>query len=407
MTFSAKTQKLLSQRWLFVFGIVLVTVISLLEISRGRAYNYEIFLRGTSELWQGINCYTPEFMERNVYTLLPEKHMTEFLYLPPFALPFVVFKLFPVWLGALLWNLFNFVCFFLVMRRLPGLTDRHRSLCFLYLLFVMAQNVFSFQYNFTVLNMFLLTFLLLEKRRFWWAILVITFSGITKVYGLFMLPMLLFYPQFWRNVARTIACTLLWLCLPVIFGGPQHLIDLYEHWLQYIISHADSRPFSTVRHLIRTYTGYDMAAYENILLAAAGIFASLPILLRFKWLGATLQRRYQVFGILIALPVLWGGHTELVTFLIPMAGYFLWCVARGEVATVDKVLLVLSVIILGMVPIDVLCPSVVLKTLIFDNANKTGLVANVILLLVIWTRMVWLTYGESLGSGCRQEVEAS
>ncbi|MCF0188928.1 MAG: DUF2029 domain-containing protein [Bacteroidaceae bacterium] len=386
--------KYLSAKHLFIFGALLVTAISALEVSRGRAYNYEIFLRGTSELWQGLDCYSEAFRERNSFVLSPDKQMTEFLYLPAFALPFVVFLAMPVWLGAMVWNVFNYVSFFLILRYMPGLADRNRTQCFLFLLFIMAQNVFSFQYNFTVLNMFLLSFLLLEKERYWWAILLLTFSGVTKIYGFFLMPILLFYPQFWKNVARTAVCLAAWLLLPVVFGGWQHLTTLYEHWFGYIIGHADTRDFSSVRQLLRVYLGYDMAAYENIMLGAVGILTSLPILLWAKRLGATLEQRYQVFAILIALPVVWGGHTEKVTFLIPMAGYFLWCVSRGALTLTDKVLLWSSFFLFGIVPIDILCPSAVLHTLIFDNDANTGLMLNVILILLIWCRMVWKSYVE-------------
>ena len=380
--------KYLTQRNLFLLGVVIALAVSLLEISRGRAYNYEIFLRGTQELWRGINPYTLDFMTRNHYVMKPEALMTEFIYLPAFALPFAVFTLLPVWLGALLWNVFNYVSFFLILRHLPALTDHHRQLVFLFMLPLMAQNMFSFQYNFTVANMFLFAFLLLERERYWWAILIITFSGITKIYGFVMVPMLLLYPQLWKNIGRTVACTALWVVLPVVFAGPQHLVSLYTHWLDYILTHAESRVFFTVRQITRVFTGFDMGAWENIMLAAVGLIVSIAILCRCKTLSATLSRRYCVLGTLISLPILWGGHTELVTFIIPMAGFLLWYFTTPRTTLFDHILLWAAFIILGIVPIDILCPVALKNILIYDYATDTGLFLNVIVTMVMWVRMI-------------------
>ncbi|MCF0192901.1 MAG: DUF2029 domain-containing protein [Prevotella sp.] len=380
--------KYLTQRNLFLFGAVIALAVSLIEISRGRAYNYEIFLRGTQELLDGINPYTLDFMTRNHYVMKPESTMTEFLYLPAFALPFSLFTLLPVWLGALLWNVFNYVSFFFILRYLPSLTDKHRKMIFLFMLPLMAQNMFSFQYNFTVANMFLFSFLLLEREKYWWAILIITFSGITKIYGFVMLPILLLYPQLWKNIGRTIACIALWILLPIIYGGPQHLVSLYTNWLDYILVHAESRIFFTIRQIIRVYTGFDMGAYENILLIAVGIIVSLAILLRYKTLRATLSSRYCVFGILISLPILWGGHTELVTFIIPMAGFLLWYFTTESTTLYDKILLWAGFIILGVVPIDILCPVSIKNILIYNYDTDTGLFLNVIVAMLMWVRMI-------------------
>ena len=385
----AKFDKYVTLRGVFIFGLVLAVVISALEISRGRCYNYEIFARGVQELWQGLNPYVG-FMDRHVYEGMPERHLDNFIYLPAFGLPFV-FALLPWWLGAFVWNVFNFVCFCAAVRLLPGLTARRQRLVLLFALPLMCQNLFSFQYNITVVNLFLFAFVLLERQRYWWALLLVAFTAVTKIYGLVIFGMVLFYPQFWRNVGRSVVCLVLLALSPMIFGGWEHMVTLYGDWYAALVRHEVRSYFDTVSRVAHLYLGIDLLQQygQAVLCLVALAIAALAIWRR--KVVCTLDKRYQMLGILIVLPVLWGNNTEPVTFLLPVVGYLLWYTHTENLAWWDEVVFWCMLVFLCLLPIDIVCPRSVYHILIYNLETDTGLSLNVITLLAAWLRMVQTT----------------
>src|SRR5690606_27918011 len=134
-----------------------------------------------------------------------QHHGRFFLYTPIFSVLYTPFTLLPNWLGPFVWNIFNFSLFFAAIFQLPE-TFTHRQQCnmFLFTLLIIGQSLLSFQFNITVAYIFLFAYGLMERKQFFWAILLIMISGMTKVYGIFQLGLLLCYPQFWRNTLYAI-----------------------------------------------------------------------------------------------------------------------------------------------------------------------------------------------------------
>ena len=72
--------------------------------------------------------------------------------------------------------------------------------------------------------------------------------------------------------------------------------------------------------MVHLYLGSDLLQQygQAVLCLVALAIAALAIWRR--KVVSTLDKRYQMLGILIVLPVLWGNNTEPVTFLLPVVG---------------------------------------------------------------------------------------
>ena len=206
----------------YLIGLVLGMAATCIELARGRAENLVDFRDATQLFWQGITAYTPEYVELHSGRF--------FIYSPVFNILFTPFAFLPRWISGILWNFCNYSLLFLAIRNLPGhLKDKSTQIA-LYLLLIIVESLFCFQYNMVVCYIFLWAFILLERDRPFWAVLLIMISATTKIYGIVELGLLLCYPKFWRNMGYAVLCGIGLLLLPVMQTGIDGLIPWYMEW---------------------------------------------------------------------------------------------------------------------------------------------------------------------------------
>ena len=363
---------------LYTLGIVLTLAISILEASRGRALNFYIYSEATLDFLGGLNPFVG-WSERHTLDV--------FLYLPPFNTLFTPFALLPQWLGAIVWNLLNFNLLFLAISAVCRLRGKTMRFMMLYVILVMAQALFSFQYNITIAYIFLFSFILLERGQYWWALLLIVISGATKVYGFFELALFVCYPQFWRNVGRGVLLLVAVLLLPALtVGFVGGIAQLYEGWFTAINVHS-YRPFETMTRLILVYTHIDTYDIGNLIFAIVALALTMAIIFMRKRFRTT-EQRAQLLGIIMVTIILWGTNSERNTYIIAILGHALWYINTERHNMLDKILIASNFILITLIPIDILCPRAVL------NLLMNGLVLNVLSMLVTWIRMLYVTFAE-------------
>lgn len=196
----------LNRRNIFILGFVLTFVLTLLEVSHGKQYNFFTFQNGTFDFWKGEDPYGVE--------------KYDFLYGPLFAILFAPFAYLGMTVGPFVWNLFNFSMFFCAIFTLPRLTENQKCQTYLYTAMILATTQMSMQFNPVVAYLFLFAFTLLERGKPFWAITLILISGFCKIYGIFELALLLCYPKFWRNILFTIVLAAVFVFLPLVSIEP-------------------------------------------------------------------------------------------------------------------------------------------------------------------------------------------
>ena len=257
----------------------------------------------------------------------------------------------------------------------------------LYVILVMAQALFSFQYNITIAYIFLFSFILLERGQYWWALLLIVISCATKVYGFFELALFVCYPQFWRNVGRGVLLLVAVLLLPALtVGFVGGIAQLYEGWFTAINVHS-YRPFETMTRLILVYTHIDTYDIGNLIFAIVALALTMAIIFMRKRFRTT-EQRAQLLGIIMVTIILWGTNSERNTYIIAILGHALWYINTERHNMLDKILIASNFILITLIPIDILCPRAVL------NLLMDGLVLNVLSMLVTWIRMLYVTFTE-------------
>lgn len=355
---------------LYILGITIAFIATLLETVRLRYMNYLVYTDSTIDFWKGINPYTQEFID---------KHGRYFLYTPVFSVLYLPIALLPKWLGPFIWNLGNYTLFYYSIFTLPKQFDAYKVKIFLFLLLILEQSIFPFQFNVVVAYCFLFAFTLLEKGKGGWAVLIIMISSTTKVYGIVELLILFCYKKTFLRLSYAALYGVLLLTLPILKTGIDGFIPCFENWWNILAQHQTETNY---RSLLYTFPlNYFLSHYRIIQISTI-----IPIITAFfyryhNW--NNFNFRVTILAVLMGWIIVFGDSSESHTYLIALAGFILWHFTQGNHTLFYKILFWSMYIFISIIPIDILIPTSVFKLLNFT------LYIDVYLYSIFWCMMVW------------------
>ena len=352
----------------FLLGLVVAFVATLLETLRQRYMNYLVYTDSTLDFWNGINPYTQHFVD---------EHGRYFLYTPVFSVLFAPIAFLPKWLGPFVWNLTNYTLFSLSVFTLPKQYDAYKLKIFLFLLLILEQSIFPFQFNIVVAYCFLFAFTLLERGKAFWAVLLIMISATTKVYGIVELLLLFCYQKPFQNLCYATLLGMLLLILPVLKTGFDGLLPCYENWWNMLSQHQSNAFYVS---LLYAYPlRYVLDYYRIVQLITFGVVVMLFFLQYRRW--SDFKFRATILGVLMGWIIVFGDSSETHTYLIALAGYMLWYWLQATYTLFDKVLFWALFVFFGIIPVDVFVP-----TSVHQFLNNT-LYIDVYLYALVWCKM--------------------
>lgn len=369
-----------TQKAVFLIGFFFALFITLKE-DIGLSYNnFQIFSYGSLDFWRNINPYS----EWN-HLSLRGKPLDVFLYGPLFSILFTPFALLPGWLGVFCWNIFTYTLFFFSVFTLPEhFSFANKKFIFFYTLLLLLATLLSVQFNPVVAALFLFSFTLLEKKQGFWAVLIILLSGFMKVYGIFQLSMLLFYPKFWKNTFYAAIIGTVLLILPLVHMSFNELIEYYQSWIVAVTNHSDPlRFYSIYRPLCLFYKSIE--PFMGFISIGILLLIFFFTLIKLKVFKESFSFRAQFLGILMSWAILFGLSSERHTYVIAMVGYAIWYLNIVP-NRFDKLLLWINFILLGILPIDILCPPKISRFVLYELNLGT------IVFAITWLTMIYKTY---------------
>jgi len=375
-----------TKRRIYLIGFSFAFLITLKEATQLSYNTFQIFSYGSLDFWTGINPYS----DWSHLSILG-KPLDVFLYGPLFSILFTPFALLPGWLGVFCWNIFTYTLFYFSVFTLPDqFSFVNKKFIFFFTALLLFSTLLSVQFNPVVASLFLFSFTLLEKKKGFWCVLLIFLSGFIKVYGIFQLAMLLFYPRFWKNTLYAVLMGIVLLLLPLIHIPPNELVAYYQSWIVTVMNHSNAlRFYSIYRPVCLFYKSIEPFAG---LISIGMLFVILIFtLLKLKLFKVSLLHRAQFLGIIMSWVILFGLGSERHTYVIAMVGYAIWYLC-STTTRLDKVLLWMNFVLLGILPIDILCPSVV-SNLILAKLNL-----GIIVFAITWGIMVYKTYTSHITS---------
>ncbi|MBN2863512.1 MAG: DUF2029 domain-containing protein [Bacteroidales bacterium] len=369
-----------TRKRIYFIGFFFTFLITLNEVAKLAHNNFQIFSYGSLDFWRGINPYSGW----NHLSLLG-KQLDLFLYGPVFSILFTPFTLLPWWLGPFCWNFFTYSLFYWSVFTLPDEYDFvKKKLIFFYPLLTLFCTLLSLQFNPVIASLFLFSFTLLEKNKGFWAVMLILLSTFTKVYGIFQLTMLLFYPKLRNNVLSGILIAIVLLFLPVINIPPTELVDYYQSWISTVTSHSDASRFFSIYRIVCTYFK-TLEPYMGFLSLAIFIMILTFTIFRLRSFKESFFCRARFLGILMSWVILFGLSSEKHTYVIAMTGYIIWYLSSRP-DRLDRVLLWANFLFLGIMPIDILFPYKI------SSFVLAKLHLGVIVFSITWFIMVYKTF---------------
>jgi hypothetical protein len=369
-----------TKRKVYLIGLFFAIIITLKEVIALSYNNFQIFSYGSLDFWTGINPYS----DWN-HLSVQGKPLDIFLYGPLFSILFTPFALLTGWIGVICWNIFTYTLFFFSVFTLPDKFDFiKKKFIFFFTILLLFTTLLSVQFNPVVAAIFLFSFSLLEKKQGFWAVLLICLSGFAKVYGIFQIAMLLFYPRFWKNTLYAFLIGIVFFLLPLVHIPVNKLVDYYHSWFVIVMNHTEFmqsyciyRPVCLFYDSIRPFTGLISLGVFCVILSFA--------LLRLKLFKESFLHRAQFLGIIMSWAILFGTGSERNTYVIAVAGYAIWYLCSNT-NRLDKVLLWINFILLGIFPIDLVCPWVI-SDFILGKLNL-----GIIVFAITWGVMVYKTF---------------
>lgn len=356
---------------MFCLGLAVVLTATTIELLRGRATNFYDYYDATNMFWAGISPYSLEFIEA---------HSIWFLYTPVFTTIYAPIFLLPEWLGPFVWNGFNYCMLCLAIKTLPQPLAPYRMKIFLFLLLLILQSTFCFQYNMVVCYIFLFAFTLLENGKPFWATLLIMISATTKYYGAIELGLLLCYPKFWRNIGYALFWGVVLLLLPTINTAFDNVFVLYKDMWGTYESHRGAAD----------YPGFFYAPGLKSLLLPNLRFVQLSVLVVigamffwFKKRWSDFRFRVEALAVMMGYIILFSDSPETHTYIIALSGYMMAFWLQPQRSRFDWILFWLLFVNFCILPVDALCPTPVYR--FFHN----NFWLDVYCMAIAWIRVIW------------------
>jgi len=358
-------------KWKIPLPVVLWFVLAMLsaiaEISRGLSSinNYEIFA--------GVFHHTVQ--QRNLYLSYPAEYFDLNHYGPLFSIVIAPFALLPDYLGCFLWCIVNAWVLFYAIRRL-NFTAQQQNLILLIGLIEMLTSIHNVQFNPMLTGWILLSFVLIEEEKDFWAALFIVAGFMTKIYGIVGIAF------FWfsKHKLKLIASLLFWFvvlfCLPMIISSPAFIIQSYKDWYQSLVQkNAQNIDFndpslmqdiSVMGMISRIFRYNDL---NNLfILGPAAILYTLPFL-RLRQYKQTAFRTSYLCLAMIGV-VIFSSSAESPTFVIAVTAVGAWYVMEADYKNWFKNALLAFVILLTSLSATDLFPAYVREHFIVPYSLK-------------------------------------
>lgn len=378
---------------IFYFGLFFAFAVTAKEVHSLSYNNFQIFYYGSLDFWGDVNPYS------NWYHLnLKNQPLDVFIYLPLFSILFTPFTVIPIWLGAFCWNFFTYSLFYFSIFNLPeNYRFKDKKFIFFISCLLLFATMLSMQFNPIVAAIFLFSYSFLERKQSFLAIVLISISGFTKVYGIFQLMMLLFYPKFWKNVFYSIIIAIVLFFLPLIRFNFTELLAYYQSWIDAISGHSRMQGFYSIYRPVYHLISPEINQFASKISIVVLFLISILVLFNIKKLKSSFTLRAQFLGILMSYGILFGLSSELHTYVIAMVGYAIWYIYSSK-TKFDKVLLRINFFLLAIFPIDILCPVVISKFVL----GKLHL--GVLVFFATWLIMIYQTFFKDDGTSLQIET---
>ncbi len=328
---------------------------------------------------------------KDLYAKYPLEYHTLYNYSPFFALLMGFFAYFPIWLGAILWNLLHTFNFWYAIQQLNynvfqkvntkyqqennenlysenitqhSKTQHSKQNFILWFCFVeLTTALMNVQTNPTIVAILIWTFICFEKNNIFWASFWVIFGFYFKIYGVIGGALFMFYPNKLKFIGFCIFWAIIFAFLPLLFISFEQLIFQYKSWIVQLQDHSQ-RDSMTVMGVLDIWVG---RYFSHKILILSGILLTIGLYFKIifnKILTENSKFRLQFLASLLIFVVIFNPGSESPTYIIAVAGVAIWYALQNEniyhtkflTFHWQKVVLILVTLFTCLAPTDIYPP---------------------------------------------------
>lgn len=183
-----------------------------------------------------------------LYIEYPKEYFDLFLYGIPFTLLIAPFSILPPMVGSALWCFFNAYLLYIAVKKLGFEKWKFALIIWLSYNGLYLSLLFQ-QYNVAITAFIIFSFILIEKKKDFWAALVIVLGTLTKIYGIVGLAFFLFSKRRLQLLSGLLFWGMILFVVPMIYTSPNYVIDSYGEWLNVLIMKNDLNQSSIYQNI--------------------------------------------------------------------------------------------------------------------------------------------------------------
>ncbi|MDB5120452.1 MAG: rane protein [Sphingobacteriales bacterium] len=318
-----KSQSIFANKKVLIgLWICLALITTAKQISTNSYNNYLIF---KYSYWHAVD-------HLNLYLEYPSQYNDSNHYGPFFSLFFTPFAVLPNILGMLLWQLGNTLLFFWSLNKLP-LSENQKLIMMWICSHELLTSLFSFQINPGIAAIIILSFVLIENKKDFWAAFFIVLGTFIKLYGIVGLAFFFFSKQKLKLTLSLAFWVLAFSILPMIFFGYHYILQSYSEWYQSLahknIQNGSLDSYQDISVMGMTRRIFQDSSIPNLPFLVGGlILYGLPYfrLKQYKNLGF----RLMILVSTLLFTVLFSSGSESPTYIIAFAGVAIWFIIQDR-----------------------------------------------------------------------------
>lgn len=317
-----------------LFLYLAITLVAVLQLSVDRNNNFRIFRASTLHLLQGLP----------LYIAYPKEHYDFFYYNPVFPILFMPFALLPLFPGLIAWLVTAVLCCYFVFRKIPLADDKVKAFMLL-LLFDLHNNLDHQQTNPFVLSFMLLVWILMERKKLFWASMFIVLSFLIKGYGGIICLLCLYYKNWYKMIFYGLFWLLAFHSLMLLFMSPQMAFQYYKAWFEVISGNGIMESYSIYGVLKNLHEILPEGILLLIALAILGTFLAVQFF-------STEKNKSHIVAFLLIWVIVFNRASESATYIIAMAGCTIWYLSRPK-NKISTILFWTTILVSTLIPTDI------------------------------------------------------
>lgn len=306
--------------------------------------NYVIFKNSFFHLLENLN----------LYQLYPSEQFDLYKYSPSFALFMAPLAMLPDWLGLLCWNSLNSLVLFYALWHCKYIKINHKFWAVLFVLLELITSIQNAQSNALMAGLIIMAFNLLENRKTFWAVLLLSLTVYIKLFGIVAFVLILLYQSRWRAIGYTIFWFIVLTFIPLLFIDYTDLIAQYTNWGIMLKQDHDTSLGISVAGILNTVLGLQNIKIGVLILGA--LLFCIPLVYYKKY--EMVRFRLLYLASVLLWVVIFNHKAESPTFIIALAGVVIWYFTRTVKPSLGFKLLLFFVLILSSVSSTDLFPAV-------------------------------------------------